>query len=68
MMLLTAILLSAPSQQLEVVKEQLFIEWTTTARIANVSFGLPTDAEVESVMHQLKQCKEGIELAIEMEH
>lgn len=67
MMLLTAILLSAPSQQLEIVKEQLFTEWTTTARIANVSFGLPTDAEVESVMHQMKECREEIELAIAME-
>ncbi len=66
-MFLTAILLAVPSVQLEEVKEQLFTEWTTTARIANVSFGLPTDAQVQSVMNQMEQCREEIKSAITME-
>lgn len=49
MIVLPAILLSFSSQQLEIAKEQLFTEWTTSSRIANVTFGLPTDIEVDSV-------------------
>ena len=49
MIVLPAILLCASSQQLEIAKEQLFTDWTTSSRIANVTFGLPTDREVDSV-------------------
>ncbi len=62
-MLFPALLLAASSQQLEIVKEQLFVEWTTSSRIANVTIGLPSENEVDSVLMQVEQFREEIELA-----
>ena len=48
-MMLATIILCASSHQLDIVKEQLFTDWTTSSRIANVTIGLPTVEEVDSV-------------------
>ena len=60
MIVLTTILLCASSQQLEIVKEQLFTDWTTSSRIANVTLGLPTDREVDSVALFVEELREEI--------
>lgn len=56
-MFLATVILCASSQQLESAKEQLFTEWTTSSRIANVIFGLPTEKEVDSVARFVEQIR-----------
>lgn len=53
-------LLCASSQQLDIVKEQLFTEWTTSSRIANVTFGLPSTRETSSVAFLVEGFREEI--------
>ena len=62
-MLLVTILLCASSQQLDVAKEQLFMEWTTSSQIPNVTFGLPSEEEVRTVASQLERIRSEIILA-----
>ncbi len=60
MMMLTPLVLCALTQQLDVAKEQLFTEWTTSSRVANVTFGLPTKKEIQSVVKQVERLRKEI--------
>ncbi len=55
--MLATIILCASSHQLDIVKEQLFTDWTTSSRIANVTIGLPTEEEVDSVARFIEQIR-----------
>jgi hypothetical protein len=56
--LLLSIILSVPTHQLETAKEQLFNEWTTSQRIANVTIGLPNKKEIEEVVNEIENLRD----------
>lgn len=59
-MLFAIALLSCSPQQLTVAKEQLFTDWTTSSRIANITLGLPTQSETNSVKEFIDQIRTDI--------
>lgn len=62
-MFFATIILCVSSQQLDIVKEQLFTDWTTSSRIANVTLGLPNENEINSVAEFVEQLRCDVTLA-----
>ena len=56
-MSIATIILCVSSLHLDSAREQLFTEWTTSSRIANATFGLPTENEVDSVARFVEQIR-----------
>jgi len=59
-MFCATIVLCLSAHQLDVAKEQLFIEWTTSSSIPNVTFGLPTEHEVDAVANFIDEIRKTI--------
>jgi hypothetical protein len=59
-MFCATIVLCFSAHQLDVAKEQLFIEWTTSSSIPNVTFGLPTEHEVDAVANFIDEIRKTI--------
>lgn len=54
----STLLLCVSSQHLDYAREQLFVDWTTSPQIAQVTIGLPTEDEIDGVLALLHDIRE----------